>query len=780
MGDLGEQLNALNEDQKQAVRAYATTAVETAKLDFRAGVAGSRRPNTFDPSTTTIQAYFDMYEPFRYIMCMNGQQAVSTFLTYLDSKSLNLLVDKELTTEDDWDTFKAEVIKALSTPSVAVKARFEIKKATQFHDETVVQFGQRLLDLGKVGYDANQLAARDSVLKDALSAGVLRDDLSMILINLSDKSFQELLAEAVKLDSSYQARQAIKAHDKIEVSVMKTELDATEKFDQEYFQAPVMYTSRGRPQQNNWRDSRSNDSVQCYNCQKYGHFARSCHSRNNTFIPNQTVQGSHGISYENSSMRPVRCFICSQNGHYARNCGFKAVDDSSGPYQDGQQTNRNSQNFSRPDDYRQRSVQRGYYQPYAPRCPPFQNTAEGPQCENRSLQGRTQQAYNIALEHQQIEEQEHSRRYGSHNVGSRLAEVSSPATRNAEYLEQKQYNDQWSPHDLVNNERGVRCGAVLEEDIERQTINLCEGRVYLNVDINSVGVKALIDTGSSVNLIGEKLVEKLGLSKLVTEGTFKLFGVTGAPLHTLGILHNVAVIVKNAVLECDFIVTTMMNEACIIGQSFFSKHHIIIDFDSETVKNNEFVACLLEGTPSSNTLQVSIKQDTVVTEKDVSECAVNDNVTLDHIKPLAGSSNTIHIDMNIEIIESKVKKTSCYIKNSEYKDHENAASVVHQKEVGLESQNMIKTTPPVCIRVHSVTVNMCMFATPVDYNIMQDQEDNRSPANDLEQQRESCTKATSLSEDESLMKPNFNEDDPNQALQPSHGYILRSTVRRTD
>ena len=218
-------------------------------------------------------------------------------------------------------------------------------------------------------------------------------------------------------------------------------------------------------------------------------------------------------------------------------------------------------------------------------------------------------------------------------------------------------------------------------------------------------------------------------------------------------------------LECDFIVTTMMNEACIIGQSFFSKHHIIIDFDSKTVKNNEFVACLLEGTPSNNNLQVSIKQDIVVTEIDVSECAVNDNVTFDHIKPLAVSSNTIHIDMNIEIIESKVKKTSCYIKNSEHKDHENAASVVHQKEVGPESQNMIKTTPPVCIRVHSVTVNMCMFATPVD---------------DLEQQRESCNKATSLSEDESLMKPNFNEDDPNQALQPSHGYVLRSTVRRAD
>ena len=52
-------------------------------------------------------------------------------------------MDIELTTEDNWNTFKA-----LSAPTVAVKARFDIKKATQFHNETVVQFGQRLLELG--------------------------------------------------------------------------------------------------------------------------------------------------------------------------------------------------------------------------------------------------------------------------------------------------------------------------------------------------------------------------------------------------------------------------------------------------------------------------------------------------------------------------------------------------------------------------------------------------------------------------------------------------------
>ena len=455
MGDLGEQLNALNEEQKQAIRTYATTAVETAKLDFRAGVAGSRRPNTYDPSTTTIQAYFDMYEPFRYIMSMNGQQAVSTFLTYLDSKSLNLLVDKELTTEDDWDTFKAEVIKALSTPSVAVKARFEIKKATQFHDETVAQFGQRLLDLGKVGYAENQIAARDSVLKDALSAGVLRDDLSMILINLSDRPFHELLAEAVKLDSSYQARQAIKAHDKVEVSVMKTELDTRETVDQDYFQAPlpVRYTGEERPQHNNWREPRNNRNVQCFKCQEYGHYASNCTSLTNSFMPSPTVQGSRGLTYESSSSRPLKCYSCGRTGHFARNCGFRTADGHRRTYQDRQSNNRNSQNFGRPDDYRQR----GYNHTYESRGRPFQNTTHGRQQENRPLQDRAQQAYNIALERQQNKEQEHFRGQRSQSVAGGQSEIASSSThRSAETLGHEQYNDQWSPHNLVNRQNVAR------------------------------------------------------------------------------------------------------------------------------------------------------------------------------------------------------------------------------------------------------------------------------------------------------------------------------------
>ena len=54
MGELGAQLEGLTAKQQAAVRLFAKAAVENAKLSFRAGVAGSRRSNTFDLFITTI------------------------------------------------------------------------------------------------------------------------------------------------------------------------------------------------------------------------------------------------------------------------------------------------------------------------------------------------------------------------------------------------------------------------------------------------------------------------------------------------------------------------------------------------------------------------------------------------------------------------------------------------------------------------------------------------------------------------------------------------------
>ena len=83
----------ITEDQKtqvrnlidNATRNAGAAAVEQAKVDFRAVVAGTRRPEVFDPAKISITAYFESFEPFRRVVGLKDANAVQSFQTYLDS-----------------------------------------------------------------------------------------------------------------------------------------------------------------------------------------------------------------------------------------------------------------------------------------------------------------------------------------------------------------------------------------------------------------------------------------------------------------------------------------------------------------------------------------------------------------------------------------------------------------------------------------------------------------------------------------------------------------------
>lgn len=62
-------------------------------------------------------------------------------------------------------------------------------------------------------------------------------------------------------------------------------------------------------------------------------------------------------------------------------------------------------------------------------------------------------------------------------------------------------------------------------------------------------VKALVDTGSSVNLIGEQLANRIGLCKNLRETAFELVGVTGAILQTFSVLNDQSVFVEGVELK---------------------------------------------------------------------------------------------------------------------------------------------------------------------------------------------------------------------------------------
>ena len=310
-----EQRNTINAGLEAAKRAARAEAVDAAKLDFRAGVAGSRKPDSYDPLSTNITSYLEGFEPFRAIMALTGGQAINTFLTYLDGPSRTTLAEKELTQLEDWNEFKERAMAVLSPPKAGVQARYEIKKATQTPDESVAQFGKRLLELGKVGYRPEDANARDSSLKDALSGGVLRDEVGVQLINNSHETFQQCLEEAIKLDASYRAREALKGGDGVTVSILKTELQGpASQYTGNFGSSAPMYNVANAMDYGGFQRPHTRDGV-CHRCQVPGHWAREC--------PNVSVTRSSPLAQS----LPYYCHYCGKAYHVAKDCRTRLRDE---------------------------------------------------------------------------------------------------------------------------------------------------------------------------------------------------------------------------------------------------------------------------------------------------------------------------------------------------------------------------------------------------------------------------------------------------------------------
>lgn len=375
---------------RKAEQKASDEAIHQAKIDFRAGVAGSRRPDMYDPSTTRIASFLDSFEPFRLIMNLDGAEAINTFLTYLDQKSLNTLIAKGIATNTDWKSFCTEVTAALSSPRESVKARYELKKAKQRPDETVAQFGERIIELAKVGYSNDEREASLSILKDALTGGLSSDEIAVTLINDPDLEFHEALEKAIKLDGAYRARSSLRDEDNLHVSVLKNEIYSSQTppdpmltnfaprpghvqgpspasinlsshpspdMDSRLTQPGVTGIRQGsnlHPQQfvdqsttQHHQDTRYPyqltgnpdtdrlQSVQCYKCHQFGHYATNCPLY-------RSAQTHARPSSNNSRHRNLRCHFCGIFGHVIKDCrkrlrheGLMNPNDTNGMHQMG-------------------------------------------------------------------------------------------------------------------------------------------------------------------------------------------------------------------------------------------------------------------------------------------------------------------------------------------------------------------------------------------------------------------------------------------------------------
>lgn len=423
-------INTLPDEQKQVIRAAhqtgLTAAIDQAKLDFRAGVAGSKKPEVFDRTKMSIQAYMDKFEPFRAIMGLEGRPAMQSFLTYLDTNSQATLIDNKVLDSTTWDQFKARVVEVLSPPQARVAARFEIKRASQKINETVEEFGRRLIELGRTAYTTAERVERNSALKDALAGGVRRDAVAVHLMNATDKPFSELLEEATRLDASYLARESLRSEDQYSVSVMKTEATS---------HPGVALVSN---------DSSSQmSSALCYVCNQPGHYASQCHLKL-TRGRGRYPQAQYGTSVSNpfpNRREQIICYYCSKPNHIARDCFTRQRDmRQAGSMGGGMPVNNaltsvnnrfSNQNYF-PDSYNGRGVT-------------VENVGTPSSGTTGPLNDRESNAYKLAVERQ-------ARRDFTVRNGNSSSEVKNSCSPSLGF---EPYKDKWSPEHQVHQSRGT-------------------------------------------------------------------------------------------------------------------------------------------------------------------------------------------------------------------------------------------------------------------------------------------------------------------------------------
>jgi hypothetical protein len=368
-------------------------------------------------------------------MCLENRAAINAFRTYLDAKAQAALTESGALDAATWDLFKDAAIKALSPPLARVQARFEIKKATQGHDETVAQFGQRLLDLGKAGYTQTEAVARDSALKDALSGGVIRDDLAIHLINMADRSFAEMLDEATRMDASHLARQALKEDGKYSVAVMNTQV---EREPERQISREVNQVSFDNQFSN---PQRNPTSVTCFKCFRQGHYANQCtfgsyDPRLANPLNNQGAQNYSNNAHVGSQVRgtPLRCFYCGKLGHTIRQCRFRLrVEQAAYAEQQNYPGNQHGVQSFNPNH---QAMNQGFYTGKGQNPVTNQQQMSGIQ-KRGPLEDRAVLAYNAALQ----------RQANRHSASS--GQINSAVAGPASGLGFEQYDDQWSPAKLI-------------------------------------------------------------------------------------------------------------------------------------------------------------------------------------------------------------------------------------------------------------------------------------------------------------------------------------------
>ena len=119
--------NTLSEEQKRILERILLESREAGRDEARAAlrstVAGSRKPDAYDPTTETLAKCLKRWEPFSKAMGLSDESSIITLITYLDKDTQAIIEERNLGTHENWADFKKHLLEAAKAPASKYKAR---------------------------------------------------------------------------------------------------------------------------------------------------------------------------------------------------------------------------------------------------------------------------------------------------------------------------------------------------------------------------------------------------------------------------------------------------------------------------------------------------------------------------------------------------------------------------------------------------------------------------------------------------------------------------------
>ena len=253
--------DALSDEQKRILERMLLESREVGRDEARAAlrstVAGSRKPDAYDPTTETLAKFLKRWEPFSKAMGLSDESSIITLITYLDKDTQAIIEERNLGTLENWGDFKRHLLEAAKAPASKYKARQLLLNTRQESGEDTVSFVKRLNNNVEEVHGAKLSEEMEETAKDLLIKGLKNRDLRKDIIKNPTWSFREAITYVRDMAATEEVLDLDKGSTEVEVSVMQVKNEYAQK--------------QHRVKGDYWMERR------CYSCGMTGHLRRDCY-----------------------------------------------------------------------------------------------------------------------------------------------------------------------------------------------------------------------------------------------------------------------------------------------------------------------------------------------------------------------------------------------------------------------------------------------------------------------------------------------------------------------